>query len=70
MKDYERQDTAGRVAGAELPEELAADLAWCQEAGFTRFEAQRLIFARWLYREGMLTEYPRSGRPENRSTSV
>lgn len=70
MKEYERQDTAARIAGAELPEELAADLDWCQEAGFTPLEARRLIFARWLYHEGVLTEYPRAGRRENSSSSA
>ncbi len=37
---------------------LATELAWCQMAGFTRAEWQRLRFMRWLHRQGQLTEFP------------
>lgn len=62
LNGRDERDTNGQVAGAEPSAELVVDLEWCQEAGFTRMEAQRLIFVRWLYREGQLTEYP-DGKP-------
>lgn len=58
LNERNERDSSGQVAGAEPSAELAVALEWCQEAGFTQMETQRLIFARWLYREGQLTEYP------------
>jgi hypothetical protein len=60
MSDPKQHDAVTRVA--EQPtavEQLTeAELEWCRLAGFTRREWQRLLFARWLYRTGELTEYP------------
>lgn len=62
MNERNERESGGQVVGAEPSAELVVALGWCQEAGFTQMETQRLIFARWLYREGQLTEYP-DGKP-------
>lgn len=31
---------------------------WLRLAGFSRIERQRLIYARWRYRQGILTDSP------------
>ena len=31
---------------------------WSEEGPFTRREWQRLVFLRWLYSQGLLTEWP------------
>lgn len=31
---------------------------WFRLAGFSRIEWQRLVYARWRHREGLLGEYP------------
>jgi hypothetical protein len=31
---------------------------WLRLAGFTPQESRRLLFLRWLYRRGQLTEFP------------
>ena len=35
-----------------------AEQRWCQLRGFSQREWRRLVFMRWLYRHGRLTEYP------------
>lgn len=62
LNERNERESGGQVVGAEPSAELVVALEWCQEAGFTQMETQRLIFARWLYREGQLTEYP-DGKP-------
>ncbi len=37
----------------------AAEDAWLRLAGFAPAERRRLIFLRWLYHQGRLTEFPR-----------
>ena len=60
MSDPKQHDAVTRVA--EQPtavEQLTeAEVEWFRLAGFSRREWQRLLFARWLYRTGELTEYP------------
>ena len=41
-----------RLGGTIADEEL------CQGAEFTEAELRRLVFLRWLYRAGRLTEWP------------
>ncbi len=36
-----------------------AEDAWLRLAGFAPAERRRLIFLRWLYQQGRLTEFPR-----------
>ena len=46
-------DGQRRTASAPVP-----DLCHRRLDGFTGTEQQRLIFLRWLYRRGRLTEFP------------
>ena len=41
-------------------DQLTAEQRWCSLRGFTRREWGRLVFMRWLYQQGRLTEYPAS----------
>ena len=36
---------------------VGVEPAWVQQGGFSRLEWQRLVFLRWLYRTGRLTEW-------------
>lgn len=36
----------------------AAEQEWAQLVGFTQAEWQRLVFLRWLYRQGRLADVP------------
>jgi hypothetical protein len=59
MNQQERCDLRVRNAGeARATGELTAEQEWCRVRGFSRREWQRLVFVRWLYRQGRLTEYP------------
>ena len=59
MEKQERCDLEVCNAGeARATGELTAEQEWCRVRGFTRREWQRLVFARWLYRQGRLTEHP------------
>ncbi len=58
MSEHEGRD-ARPVAGDTTP--AAAVLvgeapAWAAQSGFSRREWQRLVFLRWLYQTGRLTE--------------
>ena len=60
MSERQQHEAVARVpdepkAVAQLTE---AEVEWCRLAGFSRREWQRLLFARWLYRSGQLTEFP------------
>lgn len=61
MPEHEQHDAATRTAGNDdrrtLPE-WTEELEWCHRAGLTSADFRRLLFARWLYREGQLTDYP------------
>ena len=61
MSEQQQHDAVTRVTREpEAVEQLTseAEQEWCRLAGFTRLEWQRLVFTRWLYREGHLTEHP------------
>lgn len=59
MDDHEQQDGTTRLSDdPETAEQVRAEQEWCAEAGLSRVDWQRLVFARWRYREGHLTEYP------------
>ncbi|MDP9372664.1 MAG: hypothetical protein M3Q65_09475 [Chloroflexota bacterium] len=49
-RDAERKTTDEAITEQERE--------WCRLAGFNRAEWQRLVFTRWRYRQGELTEYP------------
>ena len=60
MSEHEGRDAARPVADDTTP--AAAVLAdeapaWAEQGGFSRREWQRLVFLRWLYRTGRLTEW-------------
>jgi hypothetical protein len=48
-------DDAARKAIEEVTPEQQE---WFRLAGFSRIEWQRLVYARWRHREGLLSEYP------------
>lgn len=65
MPEKERRDKVTPVAASQqgmaaegLLEVSAEQQEWFRLAGFTRTEWQRLVYMRWLYRQGELTEYP------------
>ena len=65
MPEKEQRDTAMPVAANQqgtaaegLLEVSAEQQEWFRLAGFTRTEWQRLVYMRWLHRQGELTEYP------------
>ncbi|HEX5502851.1 MAG TPA: hypothetical protein VFW96_09520 [Thermomicrobiales bacterium] len=61
MPEHEQQDAATRTAGSEdrdTVREWTEDLEWCRRAGLTNADLRRLLFVRWLYREGQITDYP------------
>jgi hypothetical protein len=60
MTDPKQQDAITRVTEEPTAVEqlTEAEVEWFRLAGFSRREWQRLLFARWLYRSGELTEYP------------
>ena len=50
---------AAEVSAREAIEEVTPEQQeWFRMAGFSRIEWQRLVYARWRYRQGLLTEYP------------
>lgn len=65
MPEKEQRDKAIPVAAGQqgtaaegMFEVSAEQQEWFRLAGFTRTEWQRLVYLRWLYRRGELTEYP------------
>lgn len=50
--------SAARRARETLFEVTPEQQEWFRLAGFSRMEWQRLIYARWRYQQGDLTEYP------------
>jgi len=50
-------DAAARKAIEEVTPEQQE---WFRLAGFSRIEWQRLVYARWRHREGLLSEYPQA----------
>ncbi len=60
MSEQQQRDAVTRVTDEPTAVEqlTEAEVEWFRLAGFSRREWQRLLFARWLYRSGELTEYP------------
>jgi hypothetical protein len=59
-KEQEQREIITPVAeprSADL-EVTAEQQEWFRLAGFSRIEWQRLVYARWLHHQGLLTEYP------------
>lgn len=59
--EWDRAALAALRAGTERTqaanEPITHDEAWRRRAGFTREEYRRLVFLRWLYRTGRLSEW-------------
>lgn len=63
MADHEQHDVVTRAADAPLHRQTIEEVTpeqqeWLRLAGFSRKEWQRLVYARWRYRQGLLTDYP------------
>ena len=63
MADKEQRDIATRAneqdaLRQEIDEVTPEQQEWFRLAGFSRIEWQRLVYARWRHRQGLLTDYP------------
>lgn len=63
MAEREQRDIVTRRADAEATRKAIEEVTpeqqeWFRLAGFSRIEWQRLVYARWRYRAGLLSEYP------------
>ena len=63
MPENEQHEVVTRpsdgVAARKAIEEVTPEQQeWFRLAGFSRIEWQRLVYARWRYRQGLLSEYP------------
>ena len=62
MPENEKHDvvtTSAESAAREAIDEVTPEQQeWFRMAGFSRIEWQRLVYARWRFRQGLLTEYP------------
>lgn len=63
MADKEQRDIATQAnerdtLRQEIDEVTPEQQEWFRLAGFSRIEWQRLIYARWRHRQGLLTDYP------------
>ena len=59
-QEQEQRDRATQVADdRKVTDEVSEEQQeWFRLAGLTRTEWQRLVFMRWLYRQGQVTDYP------------
>ena len=60
MSEHEGRDAARPVADDTTPTAtvlVGEAPAWAGQGGFSRREWQRLVFLRWLYRTGRLSEW-------------
>ncbi len=65
MADNEQRDVATRTSDSEaltqqIDEVTPEQQEWFRLAGFSRIEWQRLVYARWRHRQGLLTDIPQS----------
>ncbi len=63
MPDKEQREIATRsnerdALRQEIEEVTPEQQEWFRLAGFSRIEWQRLVYARWRHRQGLLTDYP------------
>jgi DNA-binding SARP family transcriptional activator len=63
MADKEQRDIATQAneqdaLQQEIDEVTPEQQEWFRLAGFSRIEWQRLVYARWRHRQGLLTDYP------------
>ncbi len=67
MAEKEQRDVATRAvdtaAHRQTIEEVTPEQQeWLRLAGFSRKEWQRLVYARWRYRQGLLNDDPQGSR--------
>jgi len=64
MPDNEQRDVATQQTEREAlthdTEVTPEQQEWFRLAGFSRIEWQRLVYARWRHRQGLLTDTPQS----------
>lgn len=63
MAEKEQRDIATQASEQdalrqEIDEVTPEQQEWFRLAGFSRIEWQRLVYARWRHRQGLLTDYP------------
>jgi N-acetylglutamate synthase-like GNAT family acetyltransferase len=63
MAEKEQRDAVMRQVNDEAARKAIEEVTpeqqeWFRLAGFSRIEWQRLVYARWRHREGLLGEYP------------
>lgn len=63
MAEREQRDIVTRAVDADAARKAIEEVTpeqqeWFRLAGFSRIEWQRLVYARWRHREGLLGEYP------------
>ena len=63
MADKEQREVATQANEHESLRQQVEEVTpeqqeWFRLAGFSRIEWQRLIYARWRHRQGLLTDYP------------
>lgn len=63
MAEKEQHDVVTRAADSPLHKETVEEVTpeqqeWLRLAGFSRKEWQRLVYARWRYRQGLLSDAP------------
>ncbi len=63
MAEKEQRDAVMRQVSDEAARKAIEEVTpeqqeWFRLAGFSRIEWQRLVYARWRHREGLLGEYP------------
>lgn len=65
MSTHDQRETAMQITEERPVYATDAEWDWARLTGFTQAEWRRLVFLRWLYRQGRLTEFPpRGGAPE------
>jgi hypothetical protein len=67
MSEKEQHDVVTRAAESPMHKETVEEVTpeqqeWLRLAGFSRKEWQRLVYARWRYRQGMLSDDPHGSR--------
>ncbi len=63
MAEKEQHDVVTRPADRDAARKAIEEVTpeqqeWFRLAGFSRIEWQRLVYARWRFRQGLLNEYP------------
>lgn len=63
MPEKEQRDVVTRSADAISARQAIDEVSpeqqeWFRLAGFSRIEWQRLVYARWRYRQGLLSDNP------------